>query len=139
MYYQTKNVSVPIPVLSIHIGPLGQRPVIGPITAIVDTGADMTLLPVSWIQPLQVAPFSAGRLFGQWRDPHVVDFYLIELAIGGIRLTNIQIAANEEVTEVIIGRNVLNKLPLFLDGPQQQIEILDDATIKRLRSRRKLA
>src|SRR5687767_4771391 len=138
MYYKTKNVAIPMPVLSIYIGPLGQRPTLGPIMAIVDTGADMTILPVSVIQPIQISPFSSGHLFGQWRDPHQVDFYLIELEIEGVRLTNIQIAADETITEVILGRNVLNKLPLFLDGPERHIEILDDAITKRLRSRRKL-
>jgi predicted aspartyl protease len=139
MYYKTKNVAIPMPILSIYIGPLGQRPTLGPITAIVDTGADMTILPVSVIRPLQISPFNSGRLFGQWRDPHPVDFYLVELEIEGVHLTNSQIAADETITEAILGRNVLNKLPLFLDGPQHHLEILDDAITKRLRSRRKLA
>ncbi|MBI4674761.1 MAG: hypothetical protein HY741_24210 [Chloroflexi bacterium] len=28
------------------------------------------------------------------------------------------------------------KLPLFLDGPEQQTELLDDAVVRRLRARR---
>jgi hypothetical protein len=37
---------------------------------------------------------------------------------------------------VILGRNLLNMLPLFLDGPQQQTHLVDDATLRRLRGRR---
>ena len=35
-----------------------------------------------------------------------------------------------------MSRNILNKLPLFLDGPNEQTEVLDDASVKRLRERR---
>jgi hypothetical protein len=38
--------------------------------------------------------------------------------------------------EIVLGRNVLNKLTIFFDSPKQQTEILDDPTVKRLRDRR---
>lgn len=139
MPYIIKNVSIPLPVLSIHIGRPGERPLLGPLTGLVDTGADMTILPIAFMNQLKLGRYGKGRLFGQWGEPHSVGFYLIEMEVGGLRFTNIQIAADDVMKEVVLGRNVLNKLPLFLDGLQQHIEILDDATVNRLRNRRKLA
>jgi len=56
--------------------------------------------------------------------------------VSQLLLPDVQVASDEAAEDVILGRNVLNKLPLFLDGPQQQTEVLDDATVQRLRARR---
>ena len=53
------------------------------------------------------------------------------MTIPGVRVIA---SATEEFT--LLGRDVLNKLPLFLDGPQQQAEVLNDATVNRLRAQR---
>lgn len=39
--------------------------------------------------------------------------------------------------DIILGRDILNRLALLLDGPQQYSELVDDATLRRIRSRRK--
>jgi hypothetical protein len=56
-----------------------------------------------------------------------------------VLLAGVEVAGDAIIQEIILGRNVINKLPIFLDGPQQISEIVDDATANRLRSRRKLA
>ena len=35
-----------------------------------------------------------------------------------------------------MGRNALNKLPLLLDGPEQQTDVLNHQTMKRIRALR---
>jgi len=56
--------------------------------------------------------------------------------VGDVFLPGLYIIGDDTGDEIILGRDVLNKLPLFLDGPEQQTELLDDATLKRLRARR---
>ena len=70
--------SPPIPVLQVTFSSGDNGAQVGPLEAIVDTGADATIVP-------------------------------------------------QEIE--------LNKLSLFLDGPVQQTEALDDATVNRLRAR----
>lgn len=48
-------------------------------------------------------------------------------------LPGVLVAGDETATEVILGRNVLNLLPLFLDGPHQQTYVVADAIVRRLR------
>ena len=48
----------------------------------------------------------------------------------------LMVAGDETTDEVILGRNLLNLLPLFLDGPQQKTHLVDDVTVRRLRTRR---
>lgn len=106
------------------------------LEAIVDTGADITIAPLSVMENLESLEVSETELFSQWHDPHPVILYLVDLEIETLRLPGIYVAGDATANEIILGRNVLNKLPLFLDGPKQQTEILDDATVKRLRDRR---
>jgi len=133
------NHVFPIPVLQVSIGPVGEQPWLGPFEAIIDTGADMTVLPLSLIRRVKAHPVGQGRIRGLWGDAHPVAFFLVELQIQDARLPGVQVAGDEASREIILGRNVLNKLPLFLDGPQQQTEVLDDTTANRLRARRKQA
>jgi len=72
-----------------------------------------------------------------WGDAHPVAFFLVELQIQDARLPGVQVAGDEASREIILGRNVLNNLPLFLDGPQRQTDVLDDAATRWLRDRRK--
>jgi predicted aspartyl protease len=139
MKYLSKNYALPIPALNILAGLPGERPWLGPLTAILDTGADITAFPLTILNQLKAKRFSKGLLRSQWGDAHLMDFYFVELEIEGTRLANIQVATDKTTHDVTLGRNVINRLSLFLDGPQEIIETLDDATVKRLRSRRKLA
>jgi predicted aspartyl protease len=139
MKHLSKSYALPIPALTVHVGLPGERPWLGPLPAILDTGADITAVPLTILQQVKAQRFSRGTLRSQWGDAHLMDFYFVELEIGGVRLAGIQVATDKKTGEVTLGRNVINKLPLFLDGPQQITEILDDAAANRLRSRRKLA
>ena len=51
-------------------------------------------------------------------------------------MPGVRVIASATEGFTLLGRDVLNKLPLLLDGPQQQAEVLNDATINRLRSQR---
>jgi hypothetical protein len=44
--------------------------------------------------------------------------------------------ADEHGDEIILGRDVLNRLPLFMDGLGQQTDLLDEAAAQRLRAQR---
>lgn len=63
--------------------------------------------------------------------------YYVDLQLNDLTLPNVRVAGDRLANEIILGRNVLNKLPLLLDGREQQTDLLDDATARRLRARRK--
>lgn len=126
----------PAPVLQVTFGYGEDRPWLGTFDAIVDTGADATIVPEEIARKLKATPLNPGQLETQWGDVHPVTIYLLEMQVGAIRLPGVVVAADPEAHEIILGRNVLNKLALFLDGPAQQTDLLDDATVQRLRARR---
>jgi predicted aspartyl protease len=109
---------------------------LGPLEAIADTGADATIVPEIIAQQLKAIPLNPGQLETQWGDIHPITIYLLDLEVNKQHLPGIVIAGDPEASEIVLGRNVLNKLSLFLDGPKQHTDVLDEATANRLRARR---
>ncbi len=76
----------PIPVMDIGIS---QPNALGPqvfLQAIVDTGADGTLLPVDVLDKIQVRVIDRAKLVGITGRRQVVDLYIVTIYIGRMRL-----------------------------------------------------
>ncbi len=134
--YQTVGYLLPIPILSVRFCRLAEATVTDSYAAIVDTGADMTIAPADILINLQAQGVQETNLISQWGDAHPVVLYLVDLEIEGQLFPGVLVAGDETTDEIILGRNLLNLLPLFLDGPQQQTHLLDDARLRWLRTRR---
>jgi predicted aspartyl protease len=115
--------SPPAPVLEIYLGAPEQVLTIGPLRALVDTGADATIVPSRHIRPLGLQVDNRKYLRTQFGERIKVDVYLLDVGIGPILLPLIEIVADETGREIIIGRNLLNKLTLTLHGPKQVLEL----------------
>ncbi len=126
----------PMPALRVRLNRLGGAAGTASMEAIVDTGADMTIAPEWMLEQLGAIKAIETALVTQWGERHPVTLYLVDIEINGLRLPGVYIAGDENAADVILGRNVLNKLPLFLDGPEEQAEVLDKTAAKRLRARR---
>lgn len=134
--YLSEGYLLPIPILRVRFRRLAESATTDLQDAIVDTGADMTIAPSKLLLDLQAQELQETNLISQWGDEHPVVLYLVDLEIEGQVLPGALVAGDETATEVILGRNVLNLLPLFLDGPQHQTHLLTDVKVRRLRTRR---
>ena len=77
-----------------------------------------------------------AQLRSPWGELHEVMLYLVDVQAGTIHLPGIEVAADENAGEIILDRNILNKLLLFLDGPQLYTDLLNNTPVRRLRARR---
>ncbi|MFN0073492.1 MAG: retroviral-like aspartic protease family protein [Chloroflexota bacterium] len=93
------------------------------ISALIDTGADATIIPrrVLAAQGLQSHRQALLRPYGG--PPRTVELVLIDLEIAEMRLPSIEVVSTEVGDEFILGRNILNKLHMVLDGPGLQFEV----------------
>lgn len=107
---------------------------IGPFSALLDSGADATLVPTSLATQMGIAEGRRIAIRSHFGERRFARMYMISLRVEGILLPSIYVVGDAG-DEIILGRDVLNKLPLFLDGPSHQTDLLDDATAKRLRDR----
>lgn len=123
--YNASNYFPPAPVLNIALAYPDESPIVGPLPALVDTGADGTFIPMVYLEELGVAgdyQVFVRPVFGPARQVYI---YTVDLIINAYRLPAIEVIGDDEGMELILGRNVLNRLTLLLNGPQAETKIID--------------
>lgn len=91
---------------------------VGPLDAILDAGADGTLVPQRYLDSMGARRVMETGLRSQWGERRVVYLYLVTLHSGEIELPATYVVGDERSDEIVIGRNVLNQLMISLDGPR---------------------
>jgi predicted aspartyl protease len=94
------------------------------VLGLVDTGADTTVVPVHLLDLIEASVDGFGRVRGPWSGVRRVNFYVVDVIVENITLPGILAAGDDVGNEVILGRDVLNRLSLLLDGLHAKIEIV---------------
>ena len=94
------------------------------LKAIIDTGADGTIIPIQFLQKIGARRTFETGLRSQWGERRTVFLYLVDLQISGLTLPGIYVVGDELGKDVVLGRNVLNRLRLLLDGPARLMQLL---------------
>jgi predicted aspartyl protease len=93
-----------------------------PIAAQIDTGADMTMLPIAVLEQVG-ARFEGTRVAYDFSGQrHIADLYAVLLSFAG-RKFYLPVIAQENVSEGIVGRDILNDFVLTLNGLAHVTEI----------------
>lgn len=109
------------PALTIGIGSPRSNVAQNEVTALVDTGADVTMIPLSILRSSGGRVKEKGQLRGILGEPVIVNRYLITVYVAGYAIRGIRAVALKDNREAIIGRDVLNQLELTLNGPAQEL------------------
>lgn len=113
----------PAPHVEIRFGVPDESLKVGPLLAFVDSGADGTLVPAHYIRALQLEIYDNKVILSHLGDRRMVATYRLDVGIGDIRLPSIEVVEDESSDEIIVGRNILNLLRVFMDGPKQIVDI----------------
>lgn len=118
-----KSYQPPIPALSVVLtnSDEGLRTVAE--KALVDTGSDGTLVPVSLLEDILAPVLTETRIRSHWGEWRSVQLFLVDIELNGLTLPGMFVVGDETGDEIVLGRNVLNKLDLALNGPAQLTEI----------------
>lgn len=121
--YDVHNFVPPAPALVISLSaPVSTSTQSVRSLAILDSGADITVIPQQIVQHLQLKYvdeiFASG--FGGIRKKYFV--YSVKITIDNVGDFVIRTISDFE-DHVIVGRDILNKLLLFLKGPSKIFEI----------------
>ena len=120
----------PCPVLTLRVASPPGGVGIG-LVAVVDTGADMTLIPEPVARVLGLPVISQIRVVGVTGTAEGADVFAAAIDLAGKSLLVEVVAFGEET---IIGRDLLNRLVLRLDGPGT---LLDIGSARRARRRKR--
>ena len=115
-YDDTYSPPTPVCQVSFSVTRTGQS--VGPLGAILDTGADGTLVPQRYLDAIGARRVMETGLRSQWGERRVVYLYLVTLRIGEFELPDTYVVGDERSDEIVLGRNVLNHLKIWLDGPE---------------------
>lgn len=108
----------PAPVLPVRVaGPGGGGAAATP--ALVDTGADMSVIPARLAKDLRLPVVGELRVRGVTGSQRV-SLYGVELDVAGITVA-VQAAAMG--THMLLGRDVLNRWTLRFRGPEETLEL----------------
>ena len=107
------SLDPPAPVVPVRIsGPIGEDAVMLPM--LVDTGADCTLVPAPIIRQLGLPQIDVISLSGVGGPRSRAAVHAASVELGGVRVLARVVAFAEEA---ILGRDVLNRAVVTLDGP----------------------
>ena len=95
-----------------------------PGNALLDTGSDGSLVPIAYLREILAPALTDARIRSHWGEWRSVQLFAVDLELDDLRLPNVFVVGDEQGDEIVLGRNVLNKLRLLLDGPAGLTEIL---------------
>jgi predicted aspartyl protease len=120
----SRRYTPPAPILEIALSDVDGDVFIGPVEALLDTGSDGSLVPISYLEQLEVPIAREARLQSHWGEKRTVWLYLIDIVIEGVRLAGVEVVGDDRGQGVLLGRNVLNTLDVRLNGPSETTNVL---------------
>ena len=111
-----------MPIIEIQIR---QRAEQSPLTlkAIVDSGADATMIPLEYLRQLQARKVRTKWMRAITGGRYEVDLYTIAVQIGDRPLGYIDVVGSGWQDEVIAGRDLLNQYTVTLNAPAHTVEL----------------
>ncbi len=122
--YERRAYDPPMPVLDIGISRPGANAPAARVEALVDTGADGTLLPLDMLEQAGAVFVDRAYLRGIIGQRQAVDLYLTTIYLGQSHILGVRAVALPSGSTAILGRDVLNQLDIALRGPAGVTEIL---------------
>jgi Aspartyl protease len=116
-------VTPPGPFVLVRIGPSAGTPASDSQLAQLDCGADRTVVTSELVQQLQLVPSGLALVAGLGGEVEESPLYDVSLTLAGFQPLSVEVFASEGEPWVLLGRDVLNRYRIVLDGPNQTLEI----------------
>jgi predicted aspartyl protease len=115
----------PAPILPVRIAIADESPKTKEYKALVDTGADATFVPTEILEELELPVLYMANVRSHLGDRiHRVPIHRVDVILfGSIRLPNIEVIGDDWGNQMIVGRDVLNKLRIHLNGPNRTTSV----------------
>ncbi len=115
----------PAPFVDITIISMAEMLRVDPLPAMVDSGADGTIVPQKYLDQVHAPPTVEMGLRSQWGERRRVMLYLVDIRVGEINLPGIEVVGDDRSDEIVLGRDVLNRLRILLNGPVAIVNVSD--------------
>ncbi len=118
--YDAENFDPPAPVAFVTLRNPATGASLSSVPMLVDTGADVTLLPREAVDKLGIATTGeeAYEVQGFDGEPKLADMVQLEMIFLDRRFTGKFLLMDQSTG--ILGRNIRNAIPILFDGPAEQ-------------------
>ncbi len=117
------SLSPPAPFLPVRLASLADHSESITVQARLDTGADLIAIPAALIERLRLVPAGEIEVEGYDGRRTTLRAYDVNLQIDQLSVAGLLVIGFAE-DHVLLGRDVLNRLRVLLDGPALTAEIL---------------
>jgi predicted aspartyl protease len=93
------------------------------LQSLLDTGSDGSLVPIAFLEEILAPPLTDTHIRSHWGEWRAAQLFAVDIELDDLRLPGVFVVGDEQGSEIVLGRNVLNKLRLLLDGPAGQSDI----------------
>jgi len=90
----------------------------------IDSGADITVIPIDWAERLALLPSSVIDVRGYDGREEEVETYFIRMEFTGFQFPLVEVLVSNR-KDVLIGRDVLNGLKAELNGKKLELKLTD--------------
>jgi len=120
--YDQQNFNPPAPVMEVFLSVPSVQSVILKLPALLDSGADITVIPEQIVQQLQLRYVDEIMASGYDGIPKQTFIYSVKLIFNDLGDFIVRaIASNND--HVLVGRDILNKWSLLLEGKKRIFEV----------------
>jgi hypothetical protein len=114
-----------IPVVEIEISAKSRAKEHLVLTALVDSGADATLIPLRHLRRVGARFVDKRRIRDSANLSYLGDIHQIAIRVGPFHHARLEVIANRQSNDVILGRDVLNNMIVTLNGLAHVVELSD--------------
>ena len=122
-YNYNRQLTPAAPFVHIRIVSYDGRVLAERVPAQIDTGADLTVVPDELADRLNLMPRGEMAVGGFGSGRAVATIYQARIGIHNLPLVPARVVSNVAEPRVLLGRDVLNRHRIVLDGPRATLEI----------------
>ncbi len=126
----SQNFFPPAPVIMIKLVTRETNLSTADLAALIDTGADASFAPLSVLESIQAGVGKVYHARSMWGERRSFPSFIVDIQITGTTLPGL-VMLGHEGDEIILGRDVLNRLWIGLDGPAQIAEVAEKRSRRR--------
>ena len=122
-YQYVTDFSPPAPFVNIVLRSPKTDHISGATPAELDSAADRTVIPGRIVDELRLTSVRQIMVEGLGGDVRSLDAFVVLIQIHDLPPIAVEVVAHVGESFVLLGRDVLNRLRVVLDGPNQVLEI----------------
>jgi predicted aspartyl protease len=122
-YTYNRQFEPPAPFIHVSLKCLETGKSVENLPMLIDSGADRTVIPGSLVDQLDLVPLEELRVAGLGGRVFSAPAYKVELTIRTLLPEKVLLIAHDEEPYVLLGRDVVNRHRLLLDGPGLALEM----------------